>query len=136
MPEPADQPDALGRQITQRLPMGQTNYAVYNSKGQLWKQYDFKGQRTEFVYDQFGRTEARFLFEAGATVPDEAVCYIYNQLNQLAEVVERYGADATTNACDGYAISEPYTPTKAREMPMEIKRWNSISVNRQGFFVR
>jgi RHS repeat-associated protein len=95
--------DALGRQISQRLPMGQTNYAVYNSKGQLWKQYDFKNQRSEFVYDRFGRVKARFLFQAGATNPDEAVCYLYNQLTQLTNVVERYGADASTNACDGYA---------------------------------
>jgi RHS repeat-associated protein len=95
--------DALGRQITQRLPMTQTNFAVYNTKGQLWKQYDFKGQRTEFVYDKFGRIKAKFLFQTNAINPDEAICYRYNQLGQLDQIADRFGADASTNACDGYA---------------------------------
>ncbi len=44
--------DALGRPLTLTLPLGQTETNLYNSKGQLWKKYDFKGQRTEFVYDK------------------------------------------------------------------------------------
>jgi len=98
--------DAQGRQLTHRLPMGGTETNVYTTNGViglLWKQYDFKGQHTEFVYDKLGRVKARFLIQAGAVIPDEAVCYVYNQLGQVSETVERYGADATTNACDGYA---------------------------------
>ena len=102
--------DAQGRQLVVQLPMGQLATNVYATdatanhiKGQLVQQYDYKGQRAEFVYDKFGRIRAKFLFQAGAVVPYEAVCCIYNQLGQLSEIVERYGADATTNACDGYA---------------------------------
>jgi RHS repeat-associated protein len=94
--------DAVGRSIGTWLPMGQTNWNEYNSKGQLYKQHDFKGQTTELVYDRFGRTRAKFYFAAGATSPSNAVCYTYNQLGQLAKITERSGADATTNACDGY----------------------------------
>jgi len=96
--------DAVGRQFTRRLPMGQTDTNLYNAKGQLWKKYDFKGQRTEFVYDRFSRVQAKFFFEAGATYPSNAVCYQYNTLGQLWKIVERSGPDATTNACDGYAV--------------------------------
>src|SRR5260370_42490087 len=94
--------DAFGRQAGQGLPLGQTNYNVFNSKGQLWKQYDFKLQRTEFVYDNFGRVKAKFLFPTGATTPGNAVCYKFNPLGQLTQITERSGADATTNGCDGY----------------------------------
>jgi YD repeat-containing protein len=95
--------DELGRPLTRRLPMGETETNVYNAKGQLWKRYDFKGQKTELVYDKFGRTSAKFFFHAGAAYPSNAVCYQFNTLGQLWKIVERSGADATTNACDGYA---------------------------------
>src|SRR5437899_2000442 len=39
--------DFLGRQITRRLPMSQTETNIYDSKGRLWKHSDFKRQRTE-----------------------------------------------------------------------------------------
>jgi RHS repeat-associated protein len=95
--------DEFGRNAQHWLTMGQGSSNVFNGIGQLWKQYDYLGQHTEFVYDQFGRTKAKFLFNAGASAPSNAVCYIYNPLGQLAEIVERCGQDATTNACDGYA---------------------------------
>jgi RHS repeat-associated protein len=95
--------NAFGQQLTQRLPMGQTETNEYNSKGQLWRRFDCKGQKTEFVYDKFGRVRAKFLFAAGATSPSNAVCYQYYPLGQLWKIVERSGPDATANACDGYA---------------------------------
>ena len=97
--------DAMGRRLNSRLPMGQTETNQYNGKGQLWKRYDFKGQKTEFVYDKFGRVAAKFYFHAGAAYPSNAVCYQHNQLDQLWKIVERSGPDATTNACNGYASS-------------------------------
>jgi RHS repeat-associated protein len=95
--------DEFGRQAMHWLTMGQVASNTFNARGQLWKQYDCKGQWTEFVYDNFGRTAAKFLFPAGGQYPSNSVCYIYNQLGQLSEIVECYGADATTNACNGYA---------------------------------
>ena len=94
--------DAYGRQLTHRLPMGQTETNEYNSKGQLWRQYDFKGQRIEFIYDKYSRVQAEFFFNAGSQYPSNAVCYQYNQFGQLQKIVQRSGVDASTNACDSY----------------------------------
>src|SRR4029077_16192081 len=69
---------------------------------QVWKQYDFKGQRVEIVYDAYGRIQAKFFFYAGASYPSNAVCYKLDPLGQVVQITDRYGADATTNACDGY----------------------------------
>ena len=95
--------DSLGRPVTRRLPMGQTETNVYNAFGQLYRKIDFKGQKTEFVYDRFGRRKAKFFFNTAASVPTEAVCYQYNQLGQLWRIIERRGPGVTTNTCDGYA---------------------------------
>lgn len=95
--------DEFGRQVKQALPLGQVSSNEFNAQGQLWKQHDFENQRTEFVYDNFGRVKAKFRFDAGSDAPSNAVCYVYNQLGQLYQVIERYGEDCTTNACDGYA---------------------------------
>jgi YD repeat-containing protein len=91
----------FGQQFAQSLSIG-TASNQFNSKGQLWKQYDFKGQWTEFVYDQFGRKKAKFLFGVGAAYPSNSVCYQYNQLGQMFRITERYDEDASTNTCDGY----------------------------------
>jgi RHS repeat-associated protein len=95
--------DALGRLVAQQLPLGQTNWLRYNDKGQLSQQWDFKRQRTEYVYDRYGRVKAKFLFATDATYPSNAVCYLYNHLGQLTNIVERSGDGVTTNVCDGYA---------------------------------
>jgi RHS repeat-associated protein len=86
--------DAFGRQLSQRLPMSETNFVAYNSLGQVATNYDFKGQRTEFRYDQFGRMTKRFYFVPGQTHPSNAVFYAYNQLDQLTNITQLYGSDA------------------------------------------
>jgi RHS repeat-associated protein len=92
----------FGQPVARLLPMGgpgETN--VYNPKGQLWKHYDFKGQKMEFRYDQYGRVTNKFYFEASdQTHPSNSVQYIYNQLGQLTNITERMG----TNAGNGYAM--------------------------------
>jgi RHS repeat-associated protein len=93
--------DELGRQFTQRLPVGQTNLTQYNSKGQLWKQHDFKGQTMEYRYDQYGRTTNKYYFVIGETLhPSNSVAYYYNALGQLTNITELSGAQAG----QGYAV--------------------------------
>src|SRR5205085_914787 len=88
--------------------MNQTNKTAYNSLGQVVTNFDFKGQWTKFVYDQFGRTKAKFFFTAAAELSN-SVCYKYNELDQITNITERYGDDAITNSCDGYtALAGPY----------------------------
>jgi len=48
--------------------------------------------------------KAKFLFGAGSNAPGKAICYHFNALGQADQLTERYGADANTNACDGYAV--------------------------------
>ena len=85
--------DAYGRQFSQRLAMNQTNLVVYNSLGQAATNYDFLNQRTEFYYDRFGRLTNKFYFVTGVH-PSNSVSYVYNQLDQLTNITERYGSDA------------------------------------------
>lgn len=94
--------DAFGRRISERLPLGQTNYTTFNSFGQMATNYDFEGQRTEFYYDQYGRLTNKFYFYSGQTHPSNAVSYAYNQLNQVTNIIERYGADADNS----YAMND------------------------------
>src|SRR5205823_2779053 len=94
--------DSGGRLSVHKLPQGQAQTNIYNTRGYLWKQYDFKGQCTEFVYDQFGRPKAKFLFIASGTFPSNSICYQYNALGQVSRITERFGDDASTNTCDGY----------------------------------
>src|SRR5450756_1319144 len=98
--------DAPGRQLTHGLPLGQVETNIYATdtttnhiKGQLWRHYDFLGQRTEYLYDQFGRMRAKYLFGVNGAVPTNSVSYTYNALGQLAQLKENYG----TNASPGYA---------------------------------
>jgi RHS repeat-associated protein len=99
--------DQFSRQFSQRLPMNQTNFAQYNSLGQMTTNYDFIGQRTELRYDQFGRLTNKFYFVTGAH-PSNSVSYAYNQLDQVTNITERYGADADAI----YAFVEPtHQPT-------------------------
>jgi YD repeat-containing protein len=94
--------DAVGRQVTRRLPLGQTDTNVYNGLGQLWKKVDCKGQRTEFKYDELGRLRGKFYFAAGDNNPTEGVAYRYNWLGQLQQIIELRGDAVMTNTADGY----------------------------------
>jgi RHS repeat-associated protein len=91
--------DAVGRQLGQRLPMGETNLpTMFYANGKLWKQYDFNGQMVEHRYDNFGRETNKYYFVAGQTqYPSNSVTYSYNQLGQLTNVIQRYGGDASSN---------------------------------------
>jgi RHS repeat-associated protein len=100
--------DALGRQLTMRLPMGQLATNVYASttttnhlKGQLWRQYDYKGQWTQYQYDRYGRVAAKYLFAVGASAPSNSVVYTYNTLGQLVQTVEYFG----TNSSQGLVLA-------------------------------
>ncbi len=109
--------DALGRQLAQALPMGQMNtQAVYNARGRLWKEYDFKDQIVEHRYDNFGRQTNKYYFTAGATMPTYSVSYAYNQLNQLTNVTQLYGSTANSGyqplARNGEDIAPVPFPTK------------------------
>ena len=95
--------DALGRPVSQWLG-AQTNLTKYNGLGRVWQEFDFKRQKTVFVYDRYGRVKAKFLFNANATYSSNAVCYLFKQLGQLTNIVERTGDGVTTNTCDGYAV--------------------------------
>jgi RHS repeat-associated protein len=90
--------DPFGHQISQALPMGQTNISALYTKGLLWKQYDFMGQMIEHHYDNFGRETNKAYFATGATAgtaASYAVSYAYNQLNQLTNVTQFYGSSAS-----------------------------------------
>ncbi|HEX7653455.1 MAG TPA: hypothetical protein VF607_08115, partial [Verrucomicrobiae bacterium] len=116
--------DALGRQLTTRLPMGgmATNVYATNSnakhlKGQLWRQYDYKGQYAEFQYDQFGRLAGKFYFAVGDSVPSKSVTYGYDWLGQMTNLTERYGSDAT----NGYAYLHSVNYGPAHQMLGYVK---------------
>lgn len=94
--------DAFSRQFSQRLPIGQTNLALYNSLGQLRTNYDFSGQRTELRYDQFGQLTNTYDFVQGQTHPSNAVSYAYDQLGRVTNIIQLYG----TNAADSYAMND------------------------------
>lgn len=86
--------DAFGRQFSQRLTLNQTNLVRYNALGQVATNYDFKGQRTEFYYDRFGRVTNKFYFLPSSLHPSNSVSYAYNQFDQLTNITECYNGDA------------------------------------------
>ncbi|MFZ2872494.1 RHS repeat-associated core domain-containing protein, partial [Zavarzinia sp.] len=79
--------DALGRQLSRKLPMGQTESQQYNNLGQLYLKTDFKGQTTEFSYDNFGRIQSQM--STGA-IP-VTISYDYDTLGRLHKVTDARG---------------------------------------------
>jgi YD repeat-containing protein len=115
--------DAFGDQIAQALPMGPVNIAsTNNAKGLLWKQFDFLGQMTEHRYDNFGRETNKYYFATGATSPSYAVSYAYNQLDQLTNVTQFYG----TNASSGY-VALAYNELNSPRLPMTARLIASVN---------
>ena len=76
--------------------MGQTETNLYNSKGQLWKHIDFKGQTNEMRYDRFGRRATNFWFAHGSAYPSNSTEYYYDTFGQLTNITERSGSDASS----------------------------------------
>ena len=82
--------DALGRQLTRTLPMGQTEHKVYNSLGQLETETDFKGIVTEFIYDNFGRLTEKTYTDPSTGVTD-SVTFTYDALGRQSTVTDSRG---------------------------------------------
>jgi RHS repeat-associated protein len=121
--------DAFSRQFSQRLAMNQTNLVQYNALGQVVTNFDFKGQRTEFRYDQYGRVTNKFYFVTSLTHPSNSVSYAYNQLDQVTNITERYGSDADAI----YAVNnvEPPSSDFARALAfinLTAPRWGGVLV--------
>ena len=89
----------FGQQYSHELQMGQVSSKLYYTNGihagQLWKEYDFKGQVTEYFYDDFGRATGTFYFAESSSDPAMGVLFNFNGLGQLAKVIETHGIDAT-----------------------------------------
>jgi RHS repeat-associated protein len=84
--------DALGRQISRKMPAGQTESKAYNNLGQLYLKTDFKGQTTEFSYDSFGRLQSQL--SAGAM--PVTISYEYDNLGRQHQVTDARGATKYT----------------------------------------
>ena len=84
--------DALGRQISRKMPAGQTESKAYNNLGQLYLKTDFKGQTTEFSYDSFGRLQSQL--SAGAM--PVTISYEYDNLGRQHQVSDARGTTEYT----------------------------------------
>jgi RHS repeat-associated protein len=94
--------DAVGRQILRILPMRQTETNQYDNLGRLWKKYDFKGQKAEFLYDSFGRVATQQFYDASSQLA-KCVCIKYDELGRQKRIVELQGTGLSNPGCDVFA---------------------------------
>ena len=85
--------DALGRQLTRTLPMGQSESKVYNTLGQLESKTDFKGVLTEFTYDGFGRLTQKTHSYQSAT---DTVTLTYDDMGRQSTLTDSRGTTTYT----------------------------------------
>ncbi len=82
---------------------------IYNSLGQLSAYIDFKGQKTEYVYDNLGRIKYKHYYPANSNTYTETIEYIYDTLGRVSQVIDSRGTTVYTyNSHDSVtAISSP-----------------------------
>jgi RHS repeat-associated protein len=81
--------DEYNRQVKRTLPDTAFETTVYNTLGQLSQHIDFKGQKTEYIYDPgLNRVHFKNLYAVGATTPTEQVQYAYDPLGRIQTVTQ------------------------------------------------
>jgi RHS repeat-associated protein len=95
--------DEYNRQVKRTLPDASFETTVYNGLGQLFQHIDFKGQKTEYVYDPgLNRVHLKNLYAVGTSTPTDQVQYAYDTLGRIQTVTQpnsqqtvyAYGADS------------------------------------------
>jgi len=97
---------ADGQTMTVTDPLGHQTSYFYDDAGRQSQVWDALNRPTRFVYDALGR-QVKTVFADGS--------FVTNQFNNLGQRVGH---------------SELHTPTIARVMPREIRRWDSFSATK------
>ena len=85
-------------QSSRTLPNGLREYKEYDQLGRLILSTDFKGQDTEYEYNNRGLLEYKKYYYSGAGEPNETVQYAYDNLGRRKSVTR--GSDVTTYSYD------------------------------------
>jgi RHS repeat-associated protein len=99
--------DAVGRNLTRKLPLGQTEFMVYNAAGERTQHTNFNGVDTLFAYDRQGRMDKvtfpnnrarQFTYTTDGKVQSindagQVYSFEYDERDRLSKATDSYGRD-------------------------------------------